>query len=117
MASKKKLERVYIHDRANGVKGNFAVCKKSGQYFAYWNGEAWSTTAKMYSYKEAKRIVKRFRPTEVNVALEEFAAKVRELIEPLKILHHKDGDVPGGVTEQEIINLLTNELKDKLYES
>lgn len=117
MGVKKKLERVFIYNRANGANGYYCLGKKSGTTMSYWDGERWAATAKVYSYTEAKRVIKRFRDKESNQALEDFAFYVRQGLEALKKLHHKDDLVPGGVTISEIINLVTNELKEEFNES
>lgn len=117
MGVKKKLERVFIYDRADGVQGHCAIGKKSGTSTAYWDGERWTSTARVYTYKEAKRVIKRFRDKETNQALEDFAFQVRQLMEPLKKLNRPDDLVPGGVTITEIINLISNELRDEFNEN
>lgn len=80
---------------------------------AYWNGESWSSTAKVYTYKEAVKVIKRFRDKETNQALTDLSARVREIVQPLKSLYRPDDGVPGGISLPELINFLTNEMREE----
>lgn len=113
MGQRKKLERVFIHRRADGTVTSCSISKKVGPTMAYWNGESWSSTAKVYTYAEAAKAIKRFRDKETNQALTDLSARVREIVQPLKSLYRPDEGVPGGISLPELINFLTNEMREE----